>query len=653
VTITWTDNAADETGYELLKIAPGGQETTIALPANSTSYRVTGLTANTAYQFRVRATTAAQTSIWSPTISVTTLNTGQPIAPTDLVASNMGTGSGGHTINLNWTDNSNNETGFTIERQNSDTTWSVVDSLGANSTSYTVDSLNSLSDATFRVTATGTGGNSTSNTAEGSTDYGDGIVYSGAPSSSTTDGTFDGVAAHWSGPYDQIDPPLRNDSVSLTLDDLPDHYGLEVTFTSVVNNAGHTSTDTDTLTLSGLGSDVTRTFGQGFDSVGFLDATADHTDSSVTLTLTGSNFESGEVPKEWGNDHDVWGISGVTVRVLRYRPSLSLPTLTVQREEDEPVPIRVLKEDGAEATDVELSVVKQENLEASVGESENGLVLNLTGGVKLAAAMVMLQVAGGGRVAAATSVGPYDVFVVGEEFYPNLNSSALTFGVGQSTQFKIAVLDANGDELDNTKDPAPVATNNTTGGATLSMSFAPDPNSTSTWILTVTCDAQNITPWTAQPAGTTYIDITYPKNPPTVPPVKVYVNTVKYFLSVTPANWVLPAPLPPILVGVDIQEGDLVNFVATVTDSFGLPVEGVLISSNLAYSNFPRPYNPAFPGALLQPGAGVTTSLGKVMFWLSTIDWPGETEDVGYTATFKIGNGTDPGAKASVTGEIQ
>ncbi len=75
VDLSWTDNAGNESGYTVER-SPNGTSgwvvLTSALPAGATSYRDSGLTASTAYSYRVKATNAAGSSAYSNVATVTT-----------------------------------------------------------------------------------------------------------------------------------------------------------------------------------------------------------------------------------------------------------------------------------------------------------------------------------------------------------------------------------------------------------------------------------------------------------------------------------------------------------------------------------------------------------------------------------------------------
>ena len=81
-----------------------------------------------------------------------------PAAPTGLSASNGGLG----VVNLNWTDNATNETGFQVERRN-DTLgggFSQIGSTGTNASSFTDSAAPTGSSVTYRVRASNSAGNS-------------------------------------------------------------------------------------------------------------------------------------------------------------------------------------------------------------------------------------------------------------------------------------------------------------------------------------------------------------------------------------------------------------------------------------------------------------------------------------------------------------
>lgn len=62
-------------------------------------------------------------------------------------------------IDLTWTDNSSDETGFIIERRAGSGAWTEVATVAAGSTSYSDTGLDPLTAYSYRITAKGTGGN--------------------------------------------------------------------------------------------------------------------------------------------------------------------------------------------------------------------------------------------------------------------------------------------------------------------------------------------------------------------------------------------------------------------------------------------------------------------------------------------------------------
>lgn len=122
VSLTWTDNATTETGFIVQRCAGTGCSNfaQIATPGQrnntgSVTYVDTTVTAGNTYRYRVAAVNAAGSSAFSSTASVTM--PAMPAAPSGFTAANGPNGGGNsRSVILNWTDNSSNETGFTIQR---------------------------------------------------------------------------------------------------------------------------------------------------------------------------------------------------------------------------------------------------------------------------------------------------------------------------------------------------------------------------------------------------------------------------------------------------------------------------------------------------------------------------------------------------------
>jgi hypothetical protein len=110
IALSWTDNADNETGFRIERSADGVTYAQVgSVGAEVTTYTAAGLAPATKYWFRVRGYNASN-GAYSEPASATTLTA--PAAPSDLAAAPISTSQ----LRLTWTDNSDNENGFRIER---------------------------------------------------------------------------------------------------------------------------------------------------------------------------------------------------------------------------------------------------------------------------------------------------------------------------------------------------------------------------------------------------------------------------------------------------------------------------------------------------------------------------------------------------------
>lgn len=161
INLSWTDNASTEQGFKIeRKTGAGGTWSQVdTVGANMTSYQSTGLTASTTYYFRVRAYNSTGDSSYSNEANATTQAVpAVPAAPSVLTAQTASSSQ----INLAWQDNAGNEQGFKIERKTDmGGTWSQIDTVGANVTSYQSLGLTANTTYYYRVRAYNVTGDST------------------------------------------------------------------------------------------------------------------------------------------------------------------------------------------------------------------------------------------------------------------------------------------------------------------------------------------------------------------------------------------------------------------------------------------------------------------------------------------------------------
>ena len=160
-----TDNSANEDGFRIeRKTGIAGTYSAIdTVGANVTNYNDAGLTEATTYYYRMTAYNAQGDSMYSSEVNATTL----PAAPSGLSA----TAASSSRIDLSWTDNSNGETGYKIERKiGAGGTYSQVGTVGANVPSYSNTGLSGSKTYYYRVMAYNvTGDSAQSNEANATT----------------------------------------------------------------------------------------------------------------------------------------------------------------------------------------------------------------------------------------------------------------------------------------------------------------------------------------------------------------------------------------------------------------------------------------------------------------------------------------------------
>ncbi|MEW6027431.1 MAG: fibronectin type III domain-containing protein [Planctomycetota bacterium] len=150
VAVSWTDNSSDEQSFKLERKKAGSAYAQIlSLIANLTSYSDNNnIQPDTAYYYRVRAFGEGGYSAYSNEVLVNT-PVGPPAAP---VISRLETVSASQ-INIFWSDESNNETGFKIERKPAGGAFEEITQVPANVTSFADNTLSPNTTYYYRIKA--------------------------------------------------------------------------------------------------------------------------------------------------------------------------------------------------------------------------------------------------------------------------------------------------------------------------------------------------------------------------------------------------------------------------------------------------------------------------------------------------------------------
>jgi fibronectin type 3 domain-containing protein len=229
VSLGWTDNATNETGYVVERSDNGGAFLQIAsLPADSVSFTDMNVAIGNSYEYQVVATNSAGSS-YSNIVQVDVTQT-PPAAPSDLAANLVSATQ----VDLSWTDNATNETGFVVERSDNGGTFAVIATLAADSVSYTDVTVAAPNSYTYQVAATSSAGSSYSNTASVS------VTLPPAPTNlSAGNVSRTGFTLNWEYNFPQ-----------------PDGFEVQVStnssFTALVQTFADVAADQTSLVISGL-----------------------------------------------------------------------------------------------------------------------------------------------------------------------------------------------------------------------------------------------------------------------------------------------------------------------------------------------------------------------------------------------------------------
>jgi hypothetical protein len=206
VDLTWTDTSGNETGFQVQRCdgtcVTSGTFTTIAtVDSNQTAYAdhdgttgaglgpVNGQT----YSYRIRA---FNTSGVSAPSNVETVTVGPPTPPVNVTAA----GISNSRIDVSWTDGSNNESGFKIERCQGpaagcpDSAFTLLVTLGAGARSYSDTGLAQQTTYSYRMRAFNGAGDSVASPAVSATTLQSNLVLNGG---FEADANGDGAPDDW------------------------------------------------------------------------------------------------------------------------------------------------------------------------------------------------------------------------------------------------------------------------------------------------------------------------------------------------------------------------------------------------------------------------------------------------------------------------
>src|SRR5690606_4407392 len=152
--VSWTDASDNETGFEIER-SPSFSGGTVQVAANVSGY-IDQCGPGT-FSYRVRAVNASGAAAYSAWASVTVAEVA-PAAPSGLSAA----ANGNSVVTLTWSDNSNNESGFRIERQTQQGggSWGSVTVLTAPADAESYDDEPGSGTHRYRVAATNFAGDS-------------------------------------------------------------------------------------------------------------------------------------------------------------------------------------------------------------------------------------------------------------------------------------------------------------------------------------------------------------------------------------------------------------------------------------------------------------------------------------------------------------
>ena len=294
VTLGWHDNSGIETGFTIQRTTDSGGvpnnanwTTAGTAAANATTFTDTGLSSSTTYWYRVAGYNAAGDGAWGTVLNApweTAVSQETTVgAPTGLTM----TSSTATQINLSWTDNSSDESGFSIERSpdpESPGSFAVIGSVAANVHTYSDTTVASGTTYHYRVRATNSRGDST---------YSNDLTAASQPAGQApnapsilhvTSYTSSSITLGWT--------DNSSDETGFKIERAPDSGGSPGTWTQIATvGANVTSYNNTGLTTGTLYWYRVRSYNSNGNS-GYTSSIETETAGSETDTWTGSNGAS-------------------------------------------------------------------------------------------------------------------------------------------------------------------------------------------------------------------------------------------------------------------------------------------------------------------------------------------------------------------------
>ena len=137
IVLGWTDSNTGETGYQVQRKSGACSSSNVwnlvkTTAANAATYTDTGLSADTQYAYRVRATDGSTYSAYSKCSGARTGLAGTPEAPAGLKALSLSL----NAVNLTWTHTGSNISGFRVFRRTGTGTWQLIKETAPSARSY-------------------------------------------------------------------------------------------------------------------------------------------------------------------------------------------------------------------------------------------------------------------------------------------------------------------------------------------------------------------------------------------------------------------------------------------------------------------------------------------------------------------------------------